>query len=128
MSRTKMVVMKDWLDQVEKRATQQQKLELYYRLLRYGIYEEYEESEDALVNVLMDMYLPQVDAMQEAYDIKVTNAQKGGRPSTIDNKQIWTLARQGFSGTDIATKLSIPKTTVYSSSGWKNRKEENYEN
>ena len=128
MSRTKMVVMKDWLDQVEKRANQEQKYELCYKLLRYGIYEEYEESGDPLVNVLMDMYLPQVDAMQEAYDIKVSNAQKGGRPSTIDNKQIWTLAKQGFSGTDIASKLGIPKTTVYSSLGWKNRKEENYEN
>ena len=44
MSRTKMVVMKDWLDQVEKRASQEQKYELYYKLLRYGIYEEYERA------------------------------------------------------------------------------------
>ncbi len=127
MSRTKMVVMRDWLDQVEKRANQEQMKEFCYRMIKYGIDERYEESEDPLVNVLMDMYFPQIDAMQEAYEAKVAQAQKGGRPSKLDHKMVWTLAKQGFNGNDIAVKLGVPKTTVYSSPGWKGRDRDYYE-
>ena len=66
--------------------------------------------------------------MQEAYEMRVAAAQKGGRPSSLDNELIWTLAKEGLSGTDIAIKLNVPKTTIYSSAGWKSRHMANYEN
>jgi hypothetical protein len=122
-----MVVMKDWLDQIEKRCNEEQLKDFCYRMIKYGIYEEYKESEDALVNVLIDMYFPQIDAMQEAYEAKVSQAQKGGRPSKLDHKMVWNLAKQGYNGSDIATKLGVPKTTIYSSPGWRKRDEDYYE-
>ena len=126
--RGKVVFMRDWFDQIEKSCNEQQKGEICYKLIKYGLLEQYEQSEDALVNLLIEMYSPQVDAMQEAYEMRVAAAQKGGRPSSLDNELIWNLAKEGLSGTDIAIKLNVPKTTIYSSAGWKSRHMANYEN
>lgn len=126
--RGKMVFMKDWFEQIEKSCTEVQKGELCYKLIKYGLLEVYEESEDSLVNLLLEMYSPQVDAMQEAYEMRVAAAQKGGRPSSINNEEIWRLAKQGLNGTEISIKLGIPKSTIYSSAGWKGRKDDSYEN
>ena len=128
MSRAKVVIMKDWLDLIEKRCSPNQVKEICYKLLQYGLNEKYEESEDLVVNIMLDTFCPQIDAMQETYRERVVQASRGGRPAALDNKMVWELAKQGLTGTDIAEKLGVPKSTVYSSAGWRNRNEKNYEN
>jgi hypothetical protein len=128
MSRAKVVIMKDWLDLIEKRCSSDQVKEICYKLLQYGLNEKYEESEDLVVNIMLDTFCPQIDAMQETYRERVVQASRGGRPAALDNKMVWELAKQGLTGTDIAEKLGVPKSTVYSSAGWRNRNEKNYEN
>lgn len=127
MSRIRMVIMKDWLEQIEKRCNEKQTAELLYRMLKYGIHEEYKESEDPIVNVMLDLYCPQIDAMQEAYEIRTEQSKKGGRPQKVDNQMVWQLAKEGHNGADIAGILGVPKTTIYSCAGWKNRDRDYYE-
>jgi hypothetical protein len=127
MERDKMIVMKNWLSQLEGCGIEQQK-EICYLMLKYGLQGEYKESKDVAVNVAMNFITPQIDAMQEEYDKQVAKGKTGGRPSTIDNKIIWTMAQEGKTGAKIAEELNVPKTTIYSSQGWKQRNNKNYEN
>ena len=66
--------------------------------------------------------------MQEKYEQDRANGRKGGRPQSIDNRRIWELAKDGKTGIEISSELGIPKTTIYSSEGWRQRKNINYEN
>jgi hypothetical protein len=95
-------------------------------MLKYGLKGEYQESNDSAVNVAMNFITPQIDAMQEEYDKQVAKGKTGGRPTTVDNKLIWTMAQDGKSGTQIADELKVPKTTIYSSQGWKQRNNKVY--
>lgn len=119
---TQMLFMQHWLDKIES-CTEEQQKEIVWLVLKYGLYEEYTPPKDNAVKMALDFILPQVDNMKEKYDNQIMNGKKGGRPKTIDDGEIWRLAHdEGLNGTEIAERLKVPKTTVYSSSGWKERK------
>ena len=123
----KMVVMKDWLERIKKRTNEEQYKEICAKILDYGIFEIFEESNDNLVNSHLDWLLPQIDLMQEKYQGMVEQGKKGGRPSDKNHAEIWKMFNiEGKSGAEIARELNIPTTTLYSTEGWKNRKNPNY--
>ena len=122
-----MVVTKNWLEKIKKRTNQQQYNEICAKILDYGIFEEYEESEDNLVNSHLDWLLPQIDLMRDKYEHMIEQGKKGGRPSTLDNKQIWKMYNvDGMKGVEIAKKLGIPPSTLYSTESWKKRNDKDY--
>ena len=118
--RDKMVVMTKWLENLT--CTEEQKKEICYRIYMYGCLEEYIPSEDPAVSMAMDFILPQIDSMQESYESKIAGGRFSGRQTILDAKEIWTMARSGMSGTAIAEELGVPKTTLYSNIGWKQRR------
>lgn len=123
--RNKVVIMSNWLEQFKDCSLEQQK-EICYGMLMYGIKEEYIKSDDPVVNVALNFITPQIDAMQDIYDKQVKTGRQGGRPGKIDNKKVWELAREGKNGSQISEELGVPKTTIYSSEGWKKRNDINF--
>lgn len=125
--RDQMLVMRHWLENIKKNGTLEQIKEVYYRIMEYGIFEKKHPSEDPVVNIALDSVYTQIDIMQEKYEQDKKNGRRGGRPVVVDNGKIWKLAREGKSGIEISTELGIPKTTVYSSEGWRQRKNLDWE-
>ena len=123
--RDKMVVMTKWLENLN--CTEDQKKEICYRIFMYGCMEEYVPSDDPAVSVAMDFILPQIDSMQESYENRIAGGRLNGRPTGLDAEEIWRLAQE-MSGIAIAEKLGVPKTTLYSNIGWKERKNKNFLN
>lgn len=123
-----MLLMKHWFNSIEKIGTEEQVKDFLYGIYKYGIEEENYVSNDQVVNIALDNVFTQIDAMQESYERDKTNGRKGGRPCKIDNKRVWEMARNGKSGIEISEELGVPKTTIYSSDGWRQRKNINYEN
>ena len=123
----KMVVMKSWLEKIKKRTTPEQYMEVCAKILDYGIFEEFHESSDNLVNSHLDWLFPQIDLMQEKNDKMVEKGKRGGRPSDKNHAEIWKMFNvRGMKGAEIAAELGIPTTTLYSTEGWKNRKNPHY--
>ena len=123
----KMMVMTSWLDKFNNICNEEQQKEICYRILRYGLYGENVNSEDAVVNLAMNFIVPQIDNMQESYSKKVAAGNSYGRPKVADDVAIWKLAREGKNGRKIAEELGINDKTVYSSRGWKCRKMDTFD-
>lgn len=121
----KMVIMKSWLEEAEVAMDPQDFNELCGQLVRYALFEDLEKTGNPTVDVAISLIIPQIDKMEENYNKKVEQGKKGGRPLTVNNVQIWKLAQEK-NGTEIAEELKIPKSTLYSSEGWKQRKNPNY--
>ena len=124
--RDSVVIMRNWIEQVESLCNEEQLRELCYNLLKYGLYEEYIESKDPAVNMALRFITPQIDAMQEDYQKKIASGAKGGKACKVDNEKIWKMARDGISGGKIAEELGLPRSTVYSSAGWRAREKEQF--
>lgn len=115
------VIMRNWLEQVESLCNEEQMKEFCYHLLKYGLYEEYGKTADPAVSMAMAFITPQIDAMQEDYEKKIAAGARGGKACKVDNEKIWKMAKDGISGGQIAEELGLPRSTVYSSAGWKAR-------
>lgn len=119
-----MIFMKHWLKKIES-LTEEQKGEVCYRILVYGLTGEDISPKDPVAKMAYDFIKPQIEQIQKKFKIDQTRGKAGGRPKQISDEQIWDLAHnQGMKGAEIAEKLGIPKTTVYSSEGWRQRKED----
>lgn len=112
------VIMAPWLQNIEM-LPEEQKKEIYYRLIRYGIYEEEFASEDPAVAIAANFILPQISKMQTNYEEKKELGKKGGRKATYSNDEVYQLAVQGLTGAQIGEQLGVPAKTIYSSQGWK---------
>lgn len=119
--------MKNWLDQIEKNGNEEQKKEIVWAIVKYGLEEEYNKTDDPVVNMALDFILPQIDNMKDKYNSQIEQGKKGGRPKTIDDAEIWRMAHEeGLNGSEIASRLGVPKSTVYSTVGWKERKNNDF--
>ena len=122
----KFVVMIKWIDGCIDDLTIDQMKEVAYGVLMYGLYEEQYAPEDAMAKMALKFIFPQIEIMQNAYQRKVSGGENGGKKAKLDPLEVWQLAQQIESGAEIARKLGVPKTTLYSNEGWKQRTNKNY--
>lgn len=119
-----MIFMDHWLEKMEE-LTEEQKGEVCYRVLRYGLMDENNPPEDPIAAMAYNFIKPQIDQIQKKFKVDQQRGHAGGRPKKVDDERIWDLAHNHkMSGAAIAKELGVPKTTVYSSKGWKNRSDE----
>lgn len=127
MERDNMVVMASWFNKFKSKLSEDQLKEVCYGIIQYGLWREKYESDDLSVDVVLSFIYEQIERMQDSYDFKVENSKKAGRPRTTNDVQIYNLARQGKTASEIAVELGIASDkTVYSTDGWKNRKNSDY--
>ena len=127
MERDNMMVMASWFNKFKSKLSKEQMKEVCYGIISYGLWREQEECDDLSVEVVLSFIHEQIDRMQDSYDFKLENSRKAGRPKSTNDVQIYNLARQGKTATEIAHELGInSEKTVYSTDGWRNRKNNEY--
>lgn len=122
----RIIVMRNWIDNVKGMLNEKQLQEYTSAILMYGLYEEYHKSDDVAVQMALNFVLPQIDMMLDSYEEKKKVGQKVGRKKTVDDVQVWKLFREGVKGADIAKKLGKTPTAIYHSEGWQERLNDNY--
>lgn len=109
----------NWLDSIQELENKSQQNELLRVIVDYGVYGDFQKSEDAVVNALFTMIKPQIDSAKMKYQAKIEGGKNSGRKKVVDDEKIREMKMQGFKAKDIADALGISVTTVYHSAGWK---------
>lgn len=122
----RVVIEKAWLEKFKDICNEEQLKEISYGLLKYGLYGEDIDSNDAVVNVVLNFIRPQIDNMQKAYEKKISKGENVGRPATIDTETVYQMAREGAKAKEIAEVLGKNIKSIYSNQGWINRKNPNF--
>ena len=120
--RKDMLVMSHWLESCKDLPLETQK-EVYYWVLRHGLYGEEVATQDTTAQLALNFIIPQIDNIQTSYDKTVEKSRRGGRKKITNDDQIFELAKQGLNAREIGEKLGINQKTIYSSAGWKRSKE-----
>lgn len=120
------VVHKDWLDSIRELPIEQQD-KIIAEFVRYGTEMELQHMDDPVVQAFVNILRGRIDASKDAYKQKVEMSKGAGRKKKAGNEEIYKLAREGMTSTEIAKTLQISKSSVDHSEGWKNRKNENFE-
>jgi hypothetical protein len=83
--RDQMLIRKEWLDNCESLSIKQ-KQEVYYQVLRHGLYgEKVDNIDDPMVQMAINFIVPQVDRMVNAYEAAVEIGKRGGRKPNPHN-------------------------------------------
>lgn len=126
--RNNMQVMAAWLESCEALPLEQKK-EIYYHIIRYGIYGEEPMSDDVTAQVALNFIMPQIKNMQNSYDNKVKMGETRGRKKLVEDEVVWRMAHgEKKSAATIAEELGINIKTIYSTKGWKERNNPNFLN
>ena len=120
------VVHQDWLDSIRELPIEQQD-KIIAEFVRYGTEMELQHLDDPIVQAFVNMLKGRIDASKEAYKQKVEMSKVGGRKKKTNDTEIYKLAREGYSSAEIAKTLGISKSAVDHSTGWKNRKNDEFE-
>ena len=122
MANSSMIFMKHWLNKMED-LTEEQKGKVCYCALKYGLLGVDEPPNDPVAKMAYNFIVPQINEIQKKFTTAQNKGHAGGRPKKISDQQVWDMAHnQHMTGAEIAKNLGVPKTTVYSSEGWRQRK------
>lgn len=119
------VVHKDWLSSIKDLPIEQQD-KIIAEFVRYGTEMELQHSDDPVVQAFVNILKGRIDASKDAYNKKVEMSKTAGRKKKSNDVEIYQLAREGYSSTEIAKTLQISKSSVDHSEGWKNRKQDDF--
>jgi hypothetical protein len=122
--RESMKIMGKWFESCEE-LSEEAKKEVYYWVIRHSIFEEeIGEVRSMEARLALSFIVPQIDNMINSYDKQKEMGRKGGRPSLVDNDEVVRLAvEESLNGAEIAERLGVKKSTLYSSEGWKKSRE-----
>ena len=119
------IVHKEWLDNIAGLPVEMQD-KVIADFVRYGCGLNLEHSEDPVAQAMVNMLKNRIDYSKEQYAKKVEMSKSAGRKKKIDDQQIYDLAREGRSASEVAELLGVSKSAVDHSEGWRNRKTEGF--
>ena len=119
------VVHKEWLDNIAGLPVEMQD-KVIADFVRYGVGLNLEHSEDAVAQAMVNMLKNRIDYSKTQYEKKVEMSKTAGRKKKLDDQQIYELAREGRSASEVAEILGVSKSAVDHSEGWRNRKQEGF--
>ncbi len=120
------VVHKDWLDSIKDLPIEQQD-KIIAEFVRYGTEMELQHLDDPVVQAFVNILRGRIDASKDAYKQKVEMSKVAGRKKKSNSEEIYRLAREGYSSSEIAKTLQISKSSVDHNEGWKNRNNDAFE-
>ena len=116
------IVHKDWLDSISGMTIEQQD-KIIADIVRYGVELPAQHEDDAIIASFVNILKGRIDYSKDKYAQYVTNGTKGGRPKKARDEDIWTLARNGMTASEIAKKLGYKDaSSITHNEGWKQRK------
>lgn len=119
------IMHRDWLENIKDLPIDQQD-KIIADMVRYGVDLDLEHVNDPVVNSVVNMVKKSIDFSKEKYQQKVEMSKVAGRKKTIDDEQVYSLAREGKTASQIAQVFGVSKSTIDHSAGWKNRKNEEF--
>ena len=119
------VVHKEWLDSIAGLPCDIQD-RIIAEFVRYGCGLDPAHPEDAIAQSFVNILKNRIDYSKDQYAKKVAMGKTAGAKKKIDDRQIYELAQEGKTATEIATILNISKSSVDHSDGWRKRRENEF--
>ena len=94
--------------------------------VRYGCGLDPAHPEAAIAQSFVNILKNRIDYSKDQYAKKVAMGKTAGAKKKIDDRQIYELAQEGKTATEIATILNISKSSVDHSDGWRKRRENEF--
>lgn len=79
-----------------------------------------------MVSMAVNFTKGAIDKAKYDYVQKVCAGKNFGRKKSVNDEEIYNLARQGKKAQQIADELGLSKSAVDHSEGWKNRKDQEF--
>ena len=119
------VVHKEWLDSIAGLPCDTQD-SIIAEFVRYGSGLDPAHPADAIAQSFVNILKNRIDYSKDQYAKKVAMGKTAGAKKKIDDRQIYELAQEGKTATEIATILNISKSSVDHSDGWRKRRENEF--
>ena len=119
------IVHKEWLDSIAGLPNDTQD-RIIAEFVRYGCGLDPAHPEDAIAQSFVNILKNRIDYSKDQYAKKVAMGKTAGAKKKIDDRQIYELAQEGKTATEIATILNISKSSVDHSDGWRKRRENEF--
>ena len=103
----------EWIDNIKDLPIEEQD-KIIADIVRYGTRKELQHENDTYASAIVNMLKGRIDNNIYEYEKKV------------DDRQIYDMAREGKTASQIALELGCSKATVDKNEGWKNRKIDNF--
>ncbi len=117
MAESKVVLLKDWVDSLNKELSPDDAAKVIYAIVNYSLYGTKLDMKS--LNALAESYYTQIDKILKRYPNGV-----GGRREKYDSEKIKVLASQGMNLQDICKELGIEFSRgIYSNRGYKEGRE-----
>lgn len=71
-----------------------------------------ETDNKVIIGFINGCCMPNIDKVKERYRQSIENGKKGGRPRTVDRKEVAKLKEQGLTNKEVATKLKCSVSSV----------------
>ena len=87
------IMHRDWLENIKDLPIDQQD-KIIADMVRYGVDLDLKHAHDPVVNSVVNMVKKSIDFSKEKYQQKVEMSKVAGRKKTIDDEQVYSLARE----------------------------------
>ena len=111
----------EWLDNIKDLPVEEQD-KIIADVVRYGTRKELQDENDTYTAAIVKMLKGRIDNNIYEYEKKLEMSKTAGRKKKVNDKQIYDMAREGKTASQIALELGCSKATVDKNEGWKNRK------
>lgn len=115
----------EWIDNIKDLPVEEQD-KIIADIVRYGTRKELQHENDTYASAIVNMLKGRIDRNIYEYEKKVEMSKTAGRKKKVNDKQIYDMAREGKTASQIALELGCSKATVDKNEGWKNRKIDNF--
>lgn len=119
------IVHQEWLENIRGLPVEQQD-KIISEFVRYGVGLELEHTDDPVIQAFVNMLKGRIDYSINKYLEKLNASKTAGRKKKINDQQIYDLANQGKTSSEIASLLDISKSSVDHSEGWRKRNEKDF--
>ena len=115
----------EWIDNIKDLPVEEQD-KIIADIVRYGTRKELQHENDTYASAIVNMLKGRIDNNIYEYEKKIEKSKTAGHKKKVNNKQIYDMAREDKTASQIALELGCSKATVDKNEGWKNRKIDNF--
>lgn len=115
----------DWLKNIKDLPVEVQD-KVIAEIVRYGTDTESLHEDDLVVSAMVNFTKRAIDQAKDDYQKKIEAGKNYGRKKSLDDKEVYELAKSGKKSGEIAEILGVSKSSIDHSDGWKNRKSDEF--
>lgn len=119
------VFRKDWLEHIQELSVDKQD-QIIAEIVRYGTGFSPEHADDLMITTMVNFTRGDIDSTKGKYANKVEGGKNNGRKKQLNDEEVYRLAREGKSASDIANITGLSYSSITKSTGWKERKNDNF--